>query len=364
MPLPLAELRGFDAVHRRAQPLGVRRGPPAGRDQRAGARRRGARSRRHDLQAAIALRGEARRRPARGAQHRARTSRNAFADQPREWRPLVYCWRGGGRSGALVHVLRQVGWDARRLDGGYKAFRRQVVADLETLPRRIPFQRDLRGDRLGQEPPPRGARRERARRCSTSRCSRPIAARCWASCPTRRSRRRRSSRRRSGPRSRASTRAPGLRGIGEQEGRQPARARRAHRRACAASVRAARGDRRARVDLLLEDYAHFVARPERARRASSTASRPCTAPERIDAWKAHLAERGDGTTLVRDLLEEPLRPRLPALDSNATTSGCRTRASSGPAPCRWKTSRQRRRRSRACRWTRNSPSRKARTTAR
>ena len=57
-----------------------------------------------------------------------------FAGMPRTWRPLVYCWRGGGRSGSLVHVLRQVGWDAQRLEGGYKAFRRQVVADLQGMP--------------------------------------------------------------------------------------------------------------------------------------------------------------------------------------------------------------------------------------
>lgn len=62
-----------------------------------------------------------------------------FGDKPREWRPLVYCWRGGGRSGSLAHVLRQVGWDAQKLDGGYKAFRRQVVSDLETLPARFEF---------------------------------------------------------------------------------------------------------------------------------------------------------------------------------------------------------------------------------
>ena len=62
-----------------------------------------------------------------------------FAAKPREWRPLVYCWRGGGRSGSLVHVLRQVGWNAVRLDGGYKAFRRQVVSDLESLPLRFTF---------------------------------------------------------------------------------------------------------------------------------------------------------------------------------------------------------------------------------
>ena len=62
-----------------------------------------------------------------------------FADKPRNWRPLVYCWRGGGRSGSLAHVLRQVGWDAMKLEGGYKAFRRQVVADLEEMPRRFRF---------------------------------------------------------------------------------------------------------------------------------------------------------------------------------------------------------------------------------
>lgn len=62
-----------------------------------------------------------------------------FAQRPRGWRPLVYCWRGGGRSGSLVHVLRQIGWDAQRLDGGYKAFRRQVVADLERLPQQFRY---------------------------------------------------------------------------------------------------------------------------------------------------------------------------------------------------------------------------------
>ena len=69
----------------------------------------------------------------------ARHIEERFADRPRSWRPLVYCWRGGGRSGALAHVLRQVGWDAQRLDGGYKAFRRQVVADLDHLPSRFRY---------------------------------------------------------------------------------------------------------------------------------------------------------------------------------------------------------------------------------
>ncbi len=58
-------------------------------------------------------------------------------DRPREWRPLVYCWRGGGRSGALAHVLTQIGWRAGRLDGGYKTYRRAVIDDLQVLPSRL-----------------------------------------------------------------------------------------------------------------------------------------------------------------------------------------------------------------------------------
>lgn len=64
----------------------------------------------------------------------ARHIRSRFHDKPRDWRPLVYCWRGGGRSGALAHVLTQIGWRVARLDGGYKAYRRAVITDLDTLP--------------------------------------------------------------------------------------------------------------------------------------------------------------------------------------------------------------------------------------
>lgn len=69
----------------------------------------------------------------------ARHLTGALADRPRTWRPLVYCWRGGSRSGAFTHVLRQVGWDAVQLEGGYKAFRRQVSADLAVLPSRYRY---------------------------------------------------------------------------------------------------------------------------------------------------------------------------------------------------------------------------------
>jgi tRNA 2-selenouridine synthase len=57
-----------------------------------------------------------------------------FADKPKTYRPLVYCWRGGSRSGSLTHVLQKIGFDAVQLDGGYKAYRRHVVAELDRLP--------------------------------------------------------------------------------------------------------------------------------------------------------------------------------------------------------------------------------------
>lgn len=60
-----------------------------------------------------------------------------FQDRPRDWRPLVYCWRGGGRSGALAHVMAQIGWRVGRLDGGYRAYRRTVLDELATLPARF-----------------------------------------------------------------------------------------------------------------------------------------------------------------------------------------------------------------------------------
>ena len=38
-----------------------------------------------------------------------------FADKPKDWAPLVYCWRGGKRSGTLTYLLREIGFDARQL---------------------------------------------------------------------------------------------------------------------------------------------------------------------------------------------------------------------------------------------------------
>jgi tRNA 2-selenouridine synthase len=62
-----------------------------------------------------------------------------FLDKPKSWRPLIVCWRGGQRSGAFSHVMREVGWDAHQLAGGYKAWRRHVLAELITLPTQFDF---------------------------------------------------------------------------------------------------------------------------------------------------------------------------------------------------------------------------------
>ena len=62
-----------------------------------------------------------------------------LADKPPGWRPLVYCWRGGLRSGSMVTWLRQIGWDARQLEGGYKAWRTHVLAQLAEQPQQFDF---------------------------------------------------------------------------------------------------------------------------------------------------------------------------------------------------------------------------------
>lgn len=62
-----------------------------------------------------------------------------FAGKPKNWHPLIYCWRGGSRSGAMAHILNQIGWRAQQLQGGYKAYRTTVLAALQTLPGRFHY---------------------------------------------------------------------------------------------------------------------------------------------------------------------------------------------------------------------------------
>jgi tRNA 2-selenouridine synthase len=50
------------------------------------------------------------------------------------WRPLVYCWRGGQRSGSVAIILREVGWRVETIEGGYRSFRRAVVRAMYDAP--------------------------------------------------------------------------------------------------------------------------------------------------------------------------------------------------------------------------------------
>lgn len=64
---------------------------------------------------------------------------NAFSDRDRTWRPLIYCWRGGNRSGAMAHILAKIGWPVTQLEGGYREYRHQLLAQLESMPERFQF---------------------------------------------------------------------------------------------------------------------------------------------------------------------------------------------------------------------------------
>ncbi|MGF1545805.1 MAG: tRNA 2-selenouridine(34) synthase MnmH [Thiotrichales bacterium] len=54
-----------------------------------------------------------------------------FAHQDRDYRPLVYCWRGGERSGSMATIVSRVGWETSVLQGGYKAYRQWVRTTLD-----------------------------------------------------------------------------------------------------------------------------------------------------------------------------------------------------------------------------------------
>lgn len=62
-----------------------------------------------------------------------------FADKPKDYHPLVYCWRGGQRSRSMATVLTQIGWQTSLLDGGYKTYRAYVREQLTHLPDRFAY---------------------------------------------------------------------------------------------------------------------------------------------------------------------------------------------------------------------------------
>ena len=73
------------------------------------------------------------------ARNIARHLEEQFQDRPREWRPLIYCWRGGQRSGSMAEIFSRIGWKAGQLDGGYRSYRRFVLQRLEDVPAGLQF---------------------------------------------------------------------------------------------------------------------------------------------------------------------------------------------------------------------------------
>ncbi|TGN53340.1 tRNA 2-selenouridine(34) synthase MnmH [Paracoccus liaowanqingii] len=64
----------------------------------------------------------------------ARHITGTLMDRGGAWRPLVYCWRGGQRSGSFATILGQIGWRVGRIEGGYKAWRALVVERVQNGP--------------------------------------------------------------------------------------------------------------------------------------------------------------------------------------------------------------------------------------
>lgn len=225
---------------------------------------------------------------------------------PRGWQPLVYCWRGGQRSGSLALVLSEIGFAVTVLEGGYRAFRRAVLTDLETRPQRLGFHvlagrtgsaksrllqalatqgaqvLDLealachRGSVLGLTP----GQRQPSQRAFETALWQALAAM-----------------------------DPARPVFAEGESRTIGRLRVPE--ALLQALRAARLWRidmpmDARVDFLLDDYAHFVADAE-AFCARLDALRELRGAATIERWQA-LARAQDSATTVRELLEQHYDP--------------------------------------------------------
>ncbi|MGR3291683.1 MAG: tRNA 2-selenouridine(34) synthase MnmH [Paracoccaceae bacterium] len=68
------------------------------------------------------------------ARNAARHLDGPLANKDGSWQPLVYCWRGGQRSGSFATILSQVGWRVQVLEGGYKTYRRLVSRAMYDAP--------------------------------------------------------------------------------------------------------------------------------------------------------------------------------------------------------------------------------------
>lgn len=60
-----------------------------------------------------------------------------YAEQAQQLAPqgrlMIHCWRGGQRSASLSWLLQQAGFEVKLLQGGYKAYRQQLLADLSAV---------------------------------------------------------------------------------------------------------------------------------------------------------------------------------------------------------------------------------------
>ncbi|MEY3579801.1 MAG: tRNA 2-selenouridine(34) synthase MnmH [Pseudomonadota bacterium] len=74
------------------------------------------------------------------AQNVAHHLEHHFRDHTRDWKPLIYCWRGGNRSGAMSHILAKIGWPVHQLDGGYKEYRRFITQQIDQQAQILSFQ--------------------------------------------------------------------------------------------------------------------------------------------------------------------------------------------------------------------------------
>jgi tRNA 2-selenouridine synthase len=203
-------------------------------------------------------------------------------------------------------VLRQVGWNAMRLDGGYKAFRRQVVTDLDQLPTRFTFHvisgatgsgksrllealtqvgaqvLDLevlaahRGSVLGDLPDaPQPTQKAFETALWTALSGFDPARPVYVESESKKV---------------GNLRVPDILITRMRESR----------------CLRLEADEATRVALLRDDYAHFIARPA-ALVEKLECLRSLHGAERIDLWKSHLA-RGNWDALVRDLLESHYDP--------------------------------------------------------
>ena len=68
------------------------------------------------------------------AANAARHIAGPLSDRGGGWRALIYCWRGGQRSGSFQTILSQIGWRVQRIEGGYKTWRGLVVDRVQNGP--------------------------------------------------------------------------------------------------------------------------------------------------------------------------------------------------------------------------------------